>query len=181
MSEWISEPDLVTQQDRKILLMGLAASGKSSIVSIIFEGKNSNDLSEYRATVNYKRIRTDIARTKVQIIDMGGQEKFLSLFVNEMPEFIFSDVKVLVWVIDIANFDISKSKPFFDLALENLSKFSPHAQIFCLLHKIDLINSPPEKEEEFFNSLKQHFKPLGSIPIQYYTSSIYDQSLSKIF
>ncbi|MHA2328652.1 MAG: hypothetical protein ACXACR_09035, partial [Candidatus Hodarchaeales archaeon] len=79
----------------KILLLGLGASGKSSIKSVAFEGKAPEDLKYYEATINYARSQKSIMDSVFQILDCGGQESFLSVFVGEQAEFIFSKVSIM--------------------------------------------------------------------------------------
>ena len=74
----------------KILFMGLGASGKSSIRSIVFEGKSLDDVKDYNATINYTRSTRNIIDSAFQIFDCGGQESFISVFVGDQAEFIFS-------------------------------------------------------------------------------------------
>ncbi|MFX1512869.1 MAG: ADP-ribosylation factor-like protein, partial [Promethearchaeota archaeon] len=125
---------------QKVLFMGLGASGKSSIRSVVFEGKSAEDVADYRATINYTRSQKSLVGTAFQIFDCGGQESFISNFVGGQAEFIFSDVRVLIWVVDVGNVDqVSTSKFYFDHAVNNLLKFSPGASIFCLFHKTDLL------------------------------------------
>ena len=55
---------------------------------------------------------------------------------------MFSSVVALIWVVDVsAEDELSRSKFYFDLALENLRQNSPDAQVFCFLHKSDLRDS----------------------------------------
>ncbi|MFX0115624.1 MAG: hypothetical protein ACFFB3_13830, partial [Candidatus Hodarchaeota archaeon] len=42
--------------------------------------------------------------TTIQIFDCGGQESFISNFVGEKAEFIFSAVPVLIRVIDVSDY-----------------------------------------------------------------------------
>ena len=45
----------MSENSDKIIFMGLGASGKSSITSIIFEGKQPEEVLGYHATNNYAR------------------------------------------------------------------------------------------------------------------------------
>ena len=76
---------------QKILFMGLGASGKSSIRSVVFEGKAPNEVKDYNATINYTRSTKNIIDSAFQIFDCGGQESFISVFIGEQAEFIASD------------------------------------------------------------------------------------------
>ena len=166
----------LSNQPNKVLFMGLGASGKSSIRSIVFEGKSIADVKDYNATINYTRSTKSIIDAPFQIFDCGGQESFISVFVGEQAEFIFSDVVVLIWVIDISNFDtVSTSKFYFDLALKKLAMYSERAAVFCLLHKMDLLL--PDMKNQVVETVKMYFKPNFGIDIQYRPTSIFDHSI----
>lgn len=156
--------------------MGLGASGKSSIRSVVFEGKSVEDVKDYHATINYSRSTKSIIDSAFQIFDCGGQESFITVFVGESAEFIFSDVSILIWVIDTSNFDaVSTSKFYFDLAVQKLFEYSPDAVIFCLFHKVDLLL--PHMKEQVLDTLKSYFVTPKDIDIYYHGTSIFDQSI----
>ena len=62
--------------------MGLGASGKSSIRSVVFEGKSPEDVKDYQATINYKRSKKQIIDSPFMIFDCGGQNIFISDFID---------------------------------------------------------------------------------------------------
>ncbi|MFX1285667.1 MAG: ADP-ribosylation factor-like protein [Promethearchaeota archaeon] len=161
---------------QKVLFMGLGASGKSSIRSVVFEGKSVEDVKDYNATINYTRSSKSIIDSAFQIFDCGGQEAFISVFVGEQAEFIFSDVSILVWVVDVSNFDVvSTSKFYFDLAVKKLSEYSPDSVIFCLFHKIDLLLL--DMKEQVVTTMKSYFTAEESFNVHYRGTSIYDNSI----
>ncbi len=161
---------------QKVLFMGLGASGKSSIRSVVFEGKSVEEVKDYNATINYTRSTKSIIDSAFQIFDCGGQEAFITVFVGEKAEFIFSDVSILVWVVDVSNFDaVSTSKFYFDLAVKKLTEYSPEAEIFCLFHKIDLLL--PNMKEQVIQTMKSYFIAEESFDIHYRGTSIYDKSI----
>jgi GTPase SAR1 family protein len=167
------------KQPNKVLFMGLGASGKSSIRSVVFEGKSLDDVKDYNATINYTRSTKNIIDAPFQIFDCGGQESFISVFVGEQAEFIFSDVAVLIWVIDASNFDaVSTSRFYFNLAQKKLVEYSEGAIIFCLLHKMDLLI--PDMKEQFTETIKSYFAPLEGSEISYRNTSIYDHSIYNV-
>lgn len=157
--------------------MGLGASGKSSIRAVAFEGKSPEDVKDYSATINYTRSSKNIIDSAFQIFDCGGQESFISVFIGEQAEFIFSDVAILVWVVDVSTFDeVSTSKFYFDHAEKRLNQFSPNAEIFCLFHKVDLLL--PDMHDEIMETLKDYFvDPENKLKIHYYATSIFNKSI----
>lgn len=163
---------------QKVLFMGLGASGKSSIRSVVFEGKSPDDVKDYHATINYSRSTKNIIDSAFQIFDCGGQESFISVFVGEQAEFIFSDVAIMVWVVDVSNFDqVSTSKFYFDMAIKRLLEFSSESVIFCLFHKVDLLL--PDMHNQVMDTMKQFFAT-EDFDIRYRGTSIFDQSIFQI-
>ncbi|MHA1513001.1 MAG: ADP-ribosylation factor-like protein, partial [Candidatus Hodarchaeales archaeon] len=161
---------------QKVLLMGLGASGKSSIESIVFEGKSLESVKDYNATINYTRTTRNIIDSTFQIIDCGGQELFLSNFIGDQAEFIFSDVSILIWVVDLSNFDqVSTGKFYFDHAVNRLHEFSPEAVIFCFLHKSDLLK--PNMHDEITANMKTYFTPPVDIEIHFRLTTIHNNSI----
>ncbi|MFX1517777.1 MAG: ADP-ribosylation factor-like protein [Promethearchaeota archaeon] len=160
----------------KILFMGLGASGKSSIKAIAFEGKSPVDVKKYDATINYTRLSKSVIDSAFQVLDCGGQESFLSVFLGEQAEFIFRNVSVLVWVIDVSDIDkFSTSKFYFNHAITRLKEYSPEAKIYCLCHKVDLIL--PEMRSQILETMEQYFITSEEFEIQYRTTTIHDKSI----
>ena len=164
---------------QKILFMGLGASGKSSIKSVVFEGKSLESVKDYNATINYTRSTKNIIDSAFQIFDCGGQESFINVFVGEQAEFIFSGVSILVWVIDVSNFDsVSTSKFYFDHAVNRLHQYSPEGVIFCLFHKVDLLL--PDMRTQVAETMEGYFSTEKEITIYYRPTSIHDQSIFAV-
>ncbi|MFW9995304.1 MAG: ADP-ribosylation factor-like protein [Candidatus Odinarchaeota archaeon] len=173
-------PNQPTTQVQKLVMLGLGEAGKSSIKSIVFDGKKTHDVSDYKATSNYIRTSNSFIGSTFSIFDCGGQEVFLTRYVGKLSEFIFSSVKVLVWVIDVGNFEgVSKSKYYFDLAMERLHQYSPEATVYCLFHKIDLLT--PDKKTEVVETLKNFFTPFKSFETKYHATNIFDHSIFTAF
>jgi len=164
---------------KKLLLMGLGASGKSSIRSVAFEGKSPEDVKDYKATINYTRSMKTIIQNPFQIFDCGGQESFISVFVGEQAELIFNNVAILVWVVDLSDFDqVSTSKFYFKHAATKLADYSPDAVIFCLFHKLDLIMS--DTRSKIMETLQEFFTPPVDIRIHYRGTSIFEKSIYTV-
>ncbi|MFW9930279.1 MAG: ADP-ribosylation factor-like protein [Candidatus Thorarchaeota archaeon] len=158
----------------KLIIMGLAESGKTTIVKVTAEGYVPQKNAPYTATMDYKRSTYDLFGQKVSLFDLGGQKSFLERFVGDLAEFIFSNVSVLVYVIDIVNMaNISLAKYYFDLGRKTLTKFSPNAKICILLHKIDMIEK--SKKESFINNVITFLELEKSYSI--FETSVYDKSI----
>lgn len=164
------------QGNQKVVFLGLGHSGKSSIKSVVFEGKTPEDVKNYAATINYTRSTKGFLDSAFQIFDCGGQENFISVFVGDQAEFIFSDVLVLIWVVDVSNMDqVSTSKFYFDHALKRLNQYSPEAEVFVFFHKNDLIM--PNLRKQVLDTMEQYFVSPYDNKITYRATSIFDQSI----
>ncbi len=166
-------------QPKKLLLMGLGASGKSSIRSVAFEGKSPEEVKDYKATINYTRSMKTIIRSPFEIFDCGGQKSFISVFIGEQAELIFNNVAILVWVVDLSDFDqVSTSKFYFKNAVNKLKKYSPNAIIYCLFHKMDLVL--PGTRAQIIETLVEFFTPPEQMEIHYRGTSIYEKTIYKV-
>ncbi|MFX1514514.1 MAG: ADP-ribosylation factor-like protein, partial [Promethearchaeota archaeon] len=117
----------------KILLLGLAESGKTTILKVVTEGYKPEKKAGYTATHNYERKYTSLFGTSVTFFDLGGQVAFLDRFTGELASFIFSEVSAFIFVIDTIQVgDLSRAKYYFELALTKLKDFSPSALCYVL-------------------------------------------------
>lgn len=107
-----------------------------------------------------------------------SQDAFMETYLASQRGNIFSDVAVLIYVFDIESRELDRDLDTYNSVIEALREFSPNAYVFCLVHKLDLIQA--EHREEIFaersaliRSRSQHFA------IDTFGSSIWDQSLYK--
>ena len=52
---------------------------------------------------------------------------------------IFSNVEVLIYVFDVESTDKDKDMHYYQDCLEAILEYSKDAKIFCLIHKMDLV------------------------------------------
>lgn len=81
----------------------------------------------------------------------GGQDSFMDTYFDSQKTQIFKNVEILIFVFDCENFSDKKNFDVFDICLQNIKLYSESAQIFILLHKMDLIHND---KQLFFH--KQH-------------------------
>ena len=131
------------ESPRKILLMGLDNSGKTSIVLSL--QKDTNLLSYYslKPTQGIEIINLTSDGQKFAIWDLGGQEKYRIEYLENLERYT-RGVDKLIFVIDIQDQDR------YDLALEYLKKVIEYLEskdrtpkISVFLHKMD-----PQIEKE---------------------------------
>lgn len=154
--------------------MGLAQSGKTTIVKVTAEGMIPQKKADYSATLDYKRNTYTLFGTKVSMFDLGGQKSFLDRFIGELAEFVFTNVSALIFVVDVSNMDtISLAKYYYDMGKKTLKKFSPKAQTKILLHKMDLIDQ--SKKADFLSSVIEFLEFDKKDEI--FETNVFDQSI----
>ncbi|MFX0115113.1 MAG: ADP-ribosylation factor-like protein [Candidatus Hodarchaeota archaeon] len=160
----------------KILLMGTAKAGKTSIKVVVFGGLDPKNIKT-RPTIQYETQLKELLHTPLAVWDAGGQKTYLDEFMGPLAKNMFSRVTAMIWVVDIAAEDaLSRSKFYFDLALDNLRKHSPHAKVFCFLHKMDLrpdYEEIPSKLEDLVTFFRNEQFPEA----RFHSTNIFDKSI----
>lgn len=119
--------------------MGKSGSGKTSMRSIIFANYLARDTMRLGPTIG-----TELSDVKflgnlvLNLWDCGGQDAFMENYFQSQRDSIFRNVEVLIYVFDIESVERSKDLHNFYQCLEAVHEYSKDAQIFCLIHKMDL-------------------------------------------
>lgn len=71
--------------------------------------------------------------------DCGGQEAFMENYFASQRDNIFSNVEVLIYVFDVESHELEKDMHYYQSCLEAILQNSPQAKVFCLIHKMDLV------------------------------------------
>lgn len=67
------------------------------------------------------------------------QEAFMQNYFTSQRDQIFRNVEVLIYVFDVESRDIETDLHYYQTCLEALLQNSPEAKVFCLIHKLDLV------------------------------------------
>lgn len=93
---------------------------------------------------------------------------------------IFKNVEVLIYVFDVESRDVEKDMHYYQSCLEAILTNSKDAKIFCLIHKMDLVQE--DQRDKIYNErvleLQTRSLPLQVIPFR---TSIWDETLYKVF
>ena len=162
----------------KILLMGLQAAGKTAIKDVVFFNKSPDDMEDYMATVHYQRHFIDEEKSSM-VIDSGGQESYWNEAVTHFRHLVFSNVKLLIWIVDVTHPEMfEESERRFSFTIRQYKKENPEGKITVLCHKVDLV--PPEKMVVLHQHIRETFDdPRFEIDFEN-TSIYYGDSLKEL-
>ena len=99
-------------------------------------------------------------------------------YVSTQRSNIFSDVAVLIYVFDIESREVNRDLDTYSTVVQALHQYSPWAYVFCLIHKMDLIQH--EHREHLYLERAQLVKERSAgFDLETFASSIWDESLYK--
>ena len=187
----------------QILLMGKSGTGKTSMRSFIFSSYRSEDTKRLGSTIDVEHSHVRFPGNLVlNLWDCGGQTSYMDSYMNAQRNQVFSSVCALVYVVDVVSTDDEGGGDtsewetdlrYFRDCLSALQTHTPDAEIFCLLHKMDLIQ--PERRKSLYMSrvadlrkkAREVLKEAASSPshrdrsihLRCYATSIWDATLYK--
>ncbi len=167
---------------KKVLLMGKAHSGKTSMRSIIFANYLARDTMRLSPTldVEHHHVRF-LGDLVLNLWDCGGQDAFYESYFERDRETIFRSVELLIYVFDIASDCPEKDFDHFAGVLEAIEENSPDARIFVLVHKMDLVAK--EEQEMILDDrrrlIEESCAGCGVNNFQCFGTSIWDETLYK--
>ncbi|RNF18803.1 ras-family member, GTP-binding protein [Trypanosoma conorhini] len=183
-------------QIQKLLLMGPGGAGKTCMRSIIFDNYLPRDALRLGISISLDQSQVRMFNNLyLNLWDCGGQHRYVAEYLNRQKEYIFRSVSVMLFVFDINSMSRENedtyggmstdwSRPemleYFQSAMHYIRQYSPHAKIFVLLHKMDLIAK--EFRETIFDSRKAEILSRleaddAACNIQFFATSIWSDSL----
>ena len=166
-----------SKNTKKIVLMGLDNSGKTSIVLCLKGVKNLSSFSTIKPTRGFEINKFHTLGSEFNIWDFGGQEKFREDYFKNFKSHIKGAAK-LIYVLDI------QDRERYDISLEYLAKvitllkkIEVNLDFSLFLHKFDPDMEIIKKEikEEVIQTLIKKIEDLipPNFPYQIYKTSIY--------
>lgn len=67
------------------------------------------------------------------------QDTFMENYFTSQRDNIFRNVEVLIYVFDVESRELEKDMHYYQSCLEAILQNSPDAKVFCLVHKMDLV------------------------------------------
>jgi len=164
---------------KKVLLMGKSGAGKTSMRSIIFANYIARDTRRLGATIDVEHSHVRfLGNLVLNLWDCGGQEAFMENYFASQRDNIFRNVEVLIYVFDVESRELEKDYHYYQSCLEAILQNSPDARVFCLVHKMDLVQE--DQRELIFRQREEDMKRLSK-PLQCkcFPTSIWDETLYK--
>ncbi|XP_020605377.1 ras-related GTP-binding protein A [Orbicella faveolata] len=164
---------------KKVLLMGKSGSGKTSMRSIIFANYIARDTRRLGATIDVEHSHVRfLGNLVLNLWDCGGQEAFMENYFTSQRDNIFRNVEVLIYVFDVESRELEKDMHYYQTCLEAILQNSPDAKIFCLIHKMDLVQE--DQRDTIFREREEDLKRLSKpLDCTCFRTSIWDETLYK--
>ena len=109
-----------------------------------------------------------------------SQDAFTENYLTSQKQYVFSDVGVLIYVFDIESREVEADFETYTAIIQALEEFSPHSRVFCLVHKMDLVQN--EFRETLFMERSHAIKKVSrsfAQTVESYPTTIWDQSLYR--
>lgn len=168
-----------TQKIPKVLLMGNAGVGKSSMISIIFSCCSvreamllgyTHEIAESRIILREKQI--------FDLYDCGGQIQYKKMYLEQRREKVFSSTDLLIFVLDVSSKSQDSDYEYFESCVSSLKEYSSTPKIVVMLNKIDLLSS--YKHDVVIPRIQSKLDSISSgIPIKFHKTSIFTTSLYR--
>ena len=116
--------------------------------------------------------------SKLMTLVPSSQDAFVENYLTSQRVHVFSHVGVLIYVFDIESREFDRDLVTFSSIMRALSECSPDATVFCLIHKMDLVQDQFRVKlyEERVAVVKERSE---KFEVRCYATSIWDQSLYK--
>lgn len=149
--------------------------------SIIFANYIAKDTRRLGATIDVEHSHVRfLGNLVLNLWDCGGQEAFMENYFVSQRENIFRNVEVLIYVFDVESRDeeLKRDLRYYQTCLSAIYENSPSAKVFCLIHKMDLLQEDQrdkifsERENEIINMSKP-------VKVICFKTSIWDETLYR--
>lgn len=164
---------------KKVLLMGKSGSGKTSMRSIIFANYIARDTRRLGATIDVEHSHVRfLGNLVLNLWDCGGQDTFMENYFTSQRDNIFRNVEVLIYVFDVESRELEKDMHYYQSCLEAILQNSPDAKVFCLVHKMDLVQE--DQRDLIFKEREEDLRRLSRpLDCACFRTSIWDETLYK--
>ncbi|MFX0104692.1 MAG: ADP-ribosylation factor-like protein [Candidatus Hodarchaeota archaeon] len=138
------EKEGIVAKGQKVLVCGLDAAGKTSLLSKFGGRLGISDMISTHPTKGVVRMKFGSTNLNLFIWDLGGQEEYRERYLSN-PEQYFVELDLLLYVIDVQDPErFDESLDYFDKILDSIIILEENPYILVFLHKVDpeLKNDP---------------------------------------
>jgi GTPase SAR1 family protein len=138
------EKDGIEAKGQKVLVCGLDAAGKTSLLSKFGGRLGISDMIATHPTKGVVRMKFGTSNLSLFIWDLGGQEEYRERYLNN-PEQYFVQLDLLMYVIDVQDPDrFEESLQYFEKIIDSIILLEEKPYILIFFHKYDpdLKNDP---------------------------------------
>lgn len=96
-------------------------------------------LTNFKLTVLLTRIVLINIQHDLVLPCVIRQDTFMENYFTSQRDNIFRNVEVLIYVFDVESRELEKDMHYYQSCLEAILQNSPDAKVFCLVHKMDLV------------------------------------------
>ncbi len=143
----------------------------------MFFSLDQHNLILFIVDVEHSHVRF-LGNLVLNLWDCGGQEAFMENYLTSQRNHIFRNVEVLIYVFDVESREFEKDVQYYQLVLQAIMQNSKDAKIFCLLHKMDLVQE--DQRDLVFRERENELRS-RSAQMQFtaFKTSIWDETLYK--
>lgn len=159
---------------KKVLFVGIDNAGKSSILHVL--KKNYSFLNKLKPTKGIERSKSKILEIDFVLWDMGGQEQYLTQYF-ERKEFIFSELSLLFFIIDIQEeIRFDKALSYFEKIINVLREYEQFPTIIIFYHKTDPDIKYTKNVKLFTNDLTKKIRKIApNFNMAFFPTSIFER------
>lgn len=89
----------------------------------------------------------------IKIVIDFREEEYIDSYFGDEQNIVFGNVDILIYVTDVNNKDKETDLKYYQSCVEAIYKHSSSAKVYCLLHKIDLLQDD-QKDQVLIQILK---------------------------
>jgi len=147
--------------------------------SIIFANYIARDTRRLGATIDVEHSHVRfLGNLVLNLWDCGGQEAFMENYFASQRDNIFRNVEVLIYVFDVESRELEKDMHYYQSCLEAILQNSPEAKVFCLIHKMDLVQD--DQRDMIYHERQEDLQRLSKpLDCTCFATSIWDETLYK--
>lgn len=153
--------------------------------SIIFVNYLPRDTNRLRHTdlIELNSLRF-LGNLQLNLWDCGGQDAYMENYLDAQRESVFQNARVLIFVIGVAKYckrgtevkpEHEKDMKYFTEVVASLKEHSPSARVFCLLHKMDMVQA--SSRADIVRKYEEDLSKTCSVVC--FPTSIWDDTLYK--